>query len=63
MLFRSNAVRECIGGMNGNDYGMYLSGLGVYVGIALLIGLALSIPCKRLIKDVEGVKEDTDLMA
>lgn len=62
-MYSMNAVRECIGGMNGNDYGMYLSGLGVYVGIALLIGLALSIPCKRLIKYVEGVKEDTDLMA
>ena len=62
-MYSMNAVRECIGGMNGNDYGIYLSGLAVYVVIALIIGQVLSIPCRRLIKYVEGVKEDTDLMA
>ena len=62
-MYSMNAVRECIGGMNGNDYGWYLSGLAVYIGISLIIGLILSIPCRRLIKHVEGIKEDTDLMA
>lgn len=61
--YSMNAMRECIGGMHGNDFGIYLSGLFVYVVLSLLIGLLLSIPLKKLNRKIDKVKEATGIMA
>lgn len=57
-----NALRECIAGMYGNDYWIYLSGLLPYVGIAIVIGVVLSKPCRGLLKKIEESKERTELL-
>ena len=57
-----NAIRECVAGMYQNDYWVYMSGLLTYIGVALLIGLVLSIPCKKLNLMIKDSKEKTDLM-
>ena len=57
-----NAVRECIAGMYGVDYWKFLSGLLIYVALSLLIGLVISIPCKRLNLKIAESKEKTDLL-
>lgn len=61
--YSMNAMRECIGGMHGNDFGFYLTSLLVYVGVSLFIGLILSVPLKRLNRRVEKVKEESEIMA
>ena len=61
--YSMNAIRECIGGMHGRDYAFYLTRLSIYIGVALLIGLILSIPLKRLNRKVEKMKEETGIMA
>ena len=61
--YSMNAIRECIGGMHGRDYAFYLTSLSIYIGVALLIGLILSIPLKRLNRKVEKMKEETGIMA
>lgn len=57
-----NAIREAIAGTHGNDYWMYLGEMTVYIGVALLFGLVISIPCQRLMKKIEESKERTDLL-
>lgn len=57
-----NAIRECVAGMYKNAYWGYMSGLLTYIGVALLIGLVLSIPCKKLNVMIKESKEKTDLM-
>ena len=57
-----NAVRECIAGMYENDYWVYMSGLLTYIGVALVIGLIISIPCKKLNIMIKESTEKTDLM-
>ena len=57
-----NALRECIGGMYENDYFVYVSGLFVYVGVSIAIGLFLSVPCRKLLKMIDESKERTDLL-
>ncbi len=57
-----NAIRECVAGMYKNDYWIYMSGLLTYIGVALFIGLILSIPCKKLNLMIKESKEKTDLM-
>ncbi len=57
-----NAVRETIGGMHGWDYGMYLSGLGAYVGVSLLLGLVVAVPYKKLGNLMEESLEKTGCM-
>ncbi|MCR5545587.1 MAG: YhgE/Pip domain-containing protein [Lachnospiraceae bacterium] len=57
-----NAIRECVAGMYENDYWVYMSGLLTYIGVALVIGLVLSIPCKKLNLMIKESKEKTDLM-
>ncbi len=58
-----NACRECIGGMYGANYWIYLSGLGTWVGASLFMGLVLSIPMKRLNEKIEDAKAKADIMA
>ncbi len=57
-----NAARECIAGMFRSDYWMYLSGLLVYVAVALFIGLVISIPCKKMNLMIKESTEKTDLL-
>jgi putative membrane protein len=57
-----NAVRECIAGMYQMDYWKYMSGLLLYIGLALLIGLVISIPCKKLNLTIKESTEKTDLL-
>lgn len=57
-----NAMRESIAGMNGNDYWIYLAGMITYIGVALVLGLFVSIPCKKINKKIEESKERTDLL-
>ena len=57
-----NALRECIAGRYENDYWMYLSGLLVYIGVAIIIGILFSIPAKGLLKKIDESKEKTQLM-
>lgn len=57
-----NALRETIAGMHGNDYWVYLTEMIAYIGVALLFGLVISIPCRRLNEKIELSKERTDLL-
>jgi putative membrane protein len=57
-----NAVRECIAGMYAYDYWKYMSGLLLYIGLALVIGLVISRPCKRLNEKIKESTEQTDLL-
>lgn len=57
-----NAVRECVAGMYQMDYWKYMSGLLLYIGLALLIGLVISIPCKKLNLTIKESTEKTDLL-
>lgn len=57
-----NALREAIAGTHGNDYWMYLTEMTAYIGVALLFGLVISIPCKKLNEKIEESKERTDLL-
>ena len=57
-----NAVRECIAGMYKYDYWKYMSGLLIYIALALVIGLVISRPCKRLNEKIKESTEKTDLL-
>ena len=57
-----NALREAIAGTHSNDYWMYLTEMTAYIGVALLFGLVISIPCKKLNEKIEESKERTDLL-
>jgi putative membrane protein len=58
-----DAARQCVAGIYGNAYVYDLLALCVYIGVALFIGLVVSIPCKRLNRIIDESKERTDLMA
>ncbi|MDD6194153.1 MAG: YhgE/Pip domain-containing protein [Lachnospiraceae bacterium] len=57
-----NAIREAIAGMHGKDYWVYLAGMISYIATALVFGLLISVPCKKLNKKIEESKERTDLL-
>ena len=57
-----NAVRECIAGMYQMDYWKYMSGLLLYIGLALVIGLVISVPCKKMNVMIKESTEKTDLL-
>lgn len=56
-----NAMREAICGMNGNDYLVNLLELLLFAAAALLIGLVVRLPFRRLSHFVETRMEDTEL--
>lgn len=56
-----NAMREAICGMNGNDYLSDLLELLLFAVAALLIGLVLRLPFRRLSHFVESRMEDTEI--
>ncbi|MCR4674406.1 MAG: YhgE/Pip domain-containing protein, partial [Lachnospiraceae bacterium] len=57
-----NALRECIAGMYGHDYVIYLLELGVFVLVSLAIGLWIRKPFKPLSHFMEKRMEDTEMM-
>ena len=57
-----NAVRECIAGMYKLDYFKFMSGLLIYIALALIIGLVISVPCKKLNESIKESTEKTDLL-
>ena len=60
--YAMGAARETIAGMYQNDYWHYLAGLGVYIIVSLIIGLVISIPCKKLMNSIDKSKGKTDLL-
>lgn len=57
-----NALRETIGGMYGMTYWKCIGVLGIYVIIALMIGLVIAIPFRKLNAKIERSKEDSGIM-
>ncbi len=57
-----SAARESIAGTYEYDYWKYLSALGIYIVISLVIGLFVSIPCKKMNAMIKESTEKTDLM-
>ena len=60
--YSMNAVRECIAGMYKLDYFKFMSGLLIYIALALIIGLVISVPCKKLNESIKESTEKTDLL-
>lgn len=60
--YAMNSMRETIGGMYQMDYWFYLLKLGSYIIVALLIGLILAKPFKKLNHKIEKSKEKTEIM-
>jgi putative membrane protein len=57
-----NAMRETIGGLYGNDYWMYMGQLGIFVIVALVIGLVVRRPFIHINHYVEKRMRDTKMM-
>lgn len=57
-----NAAREAVAGTYRRDYVTYLSELGVVIAVALVIGLVISIPCKKMNLRIKKSTEKTDLI-
>lgn len=56
------AMKECVGGMYGNDYWISLLFLCIFVAVSLFIGLVLTIPFRRLNEKIEESKLKTGIM-
>ncbi|MCR5641578.1 MAG: YhgE/Pip domain-containing protein [Lachnospiraceae bacterium] len=61
--YSMNAARECIAGMYGTAYWTNLLALCAYIVLSVVIGLLISVPCKRLNEKIEASKAGSDLMA
>ncbi len=57
-----NAMREAICGFNGNDFYIYLFQLLLFAAAALVLGLVIRLPFRRINHFVEKRMEDTGLM-
>jgi putative membrane protein len=57
-----NAMRETIGGLYENDYWMYMGQLGIFVIVALVIGLVIRRPFIHVNHYVEKRMRDTKMM-
>ena len=57
-----NAMRETIGGMYQNDYWKYMGQLGIFVIVALVVGLWIRLPFIRVNHYVEKRMRDTKMM-
>lgn len=60
--YAMNALRECVGGLYGNDYFKYLAYLSVYIIVSVFIGLVLSIPAKKLNEMIAKSKKKSGVM-
>ncbi len=61
-VYSTNAAKESIAGTYENYYFENLMILLIYVAVALVIGLLLSIPCKKLILYIKKSTKKTDLI-
>lgn len=57
-----NAIRECLCGMYKYDYVLYLLSLGIFMIVALVIGLLIQIPFEQINHYMEERMEDTEMM-
>ncbi len=57
-----NAIRECLCGMYEMDYFEYLGYLGLFIIVALVIGLLVRIPFEPINHYMEERMEDTEMM-
>lgn len=60
--YSMNAVRECIGGMHGSDYRLYMLELLPFIAFSLFMGLIVSIPNKKLNAIIDKAKEETGVL-
>ena len=60
--FGMKAFKECIAGMYGVDYWINVGKMVLFLIIALLLGLALEPPFRKLNHRIEKSKEKTGLM-
>ena len=60
--YAMNAVRECIGGMHGNDYWIYVLKLLPFIAFSLILGLVIAIPYSKLNRIIEEAKEKTGVL-
>ncbi len=60
--YAMNALRECVGGLYGHDYFIYLGYLSIFLIVSLFIGIVLSIPAKKLNEMIAESKEKTGVM-
>lgn len=60
--FGMSALKECVGGLYGIDYWVYIGKLFIYVLISLVIGLALAIPFRKLNHIIEESKEKSGVL-
>lgn len=60
--FGMKAFKECIAGMYGIDYWLNVGKLGIFFVVALLIGLLLEPPFRKLNHMIEESKEKTGIM-
>ena len=60
--FGMKAFKECIAGMYGVDYWINVGKMVLFLIIALLLGLALEPPFRKLNRRIEKSKEKTGLM-
>ena len=57
-----NAIRECLCGMYELDYIKYLVCLGIFMAVALVIGLLVRVPFESINHYMEERMEDTEMM-
>lgn len=57
-----NAIRECLCGMYKLDYLKYLGCLGIFIVVALIIGLLVRIPFEPINHYMEERMQDTEMM-
>lgn len=60
--FGMKAFKECIAGMYGVDYWIHVGKMTLFLIVALLLGLALEPPFRKLNHRIEKSKEKTGLM-
>ena len=61
-VYSTNAAKETIAGMYGNYYYDNLRTMLIYVAVALIIGLVISIPLKKPVARIKESTEKTDLI-
>ena len=61
-VYGSNAAKEAIAGMYKDFYIDNIKVLFIYIAIALVIGLLISVPLKKVMEYIKESTEKTDLV-